>query len=263
MPFSERPRPVKGHILLDEKAERRLRRIRWRRIGVALGLMFGIAGMVGLYFSPLLRVQSVEVVGATTVNPDFVAQIADLEGESMLRVSPAQIESEIERLPMVLNATVKRKWPNSVRIEISERQPWGLWQSGGEQYVIDAEGFVLSGVAAPEGAPLIVDAGPPRNLVAGDRIDSDAVLFTHTLYRRVPEQLSLTISALQYSQETGLTLFTDAGYSVVLGDSQNSEYKLAVWKAIEDKIGREAMSGHVLDLRFGDRPALRPEVTRR
>jgi cell division protein FtsQ len=263
VPTRQRPRPLKGHILLDEKAERRLRRIRWRRIGIGLGLMFATAGIVALYLSPLLRVQSVEVVGATTVNPDFVAQIADLQGESMLRINLAEIESDIERIPMVLNATVQRKWPNSVHIEISERQPWGIWQSGAEQYVIDAEGVVLSGVAAPESAPLIVDTGPPRTLIAGDHVDADAVLFTHTIYSRVPEQLGLTITALQYSEKTGLTVHTGAAYSVVLGDSQNAEYKLAVWKAIEDEIGREAMSGHVLDLRFGDRPALRPEVTRR
>jgi hypothetical protein len=33
------------------------------------------------------------------------------------------------------------------------------------------------------------------------------------------------------------------------------DYKLAVWQAVEEDIGREDMAGHVLDLRFRDRPA--------
>jgi hypothetical protein len=52
-----------------------------------------------------------------------------------------------------------------------------------------------------------------------------------------------------------LALTTDAGYRVVVGDSQNFDYKLAVWQAIEERLGRAAMVGHVLDLRFGDRPS--------
>jgi hypothetical protein len=55
---------------------------------------------------------------------------------------------------------------------------------------------------------------------------------------------------------SGLTVQTDAGHRVVIGDSENVEYKLAVWGQIEAELGREAMGGHVLDLRFGDRPSL-------
>ncbi len=50
-------------------------------------------------------------------------------------------------------------------------------------------------------------------------------------------------------------MVTDANYRVVMGDSQNVEYKLAVWKTVEEDIGRGAMAGHVLDLRFRDRPS--------
>ena len=31
--------------------------------------------------------------------------------------------------------------------------------------------------------------------------------------------------------------------------------KLAVWREIEASLGRANMTGHVLDLRFGDRPS--------
>jgi hypothetical protein len=40
-----------------------------------------------------------------------------------------------------------------------------------------------------------------------------------------------------------------------MGDSQNVDYKMAVWKTVEEEIGRGAMAGHVLDLRFRDHPS--------
>ena len=55
---------------------------------------------------------------------------------------------------------------------------------------------------------------------------------------------------------SGMTITTDAGYRVVVGDEDDLNYKLSVWAEIDSTIGRQEMSGHVLDLRFGDRPSL-------
>src|SRR3990172_3214209 len=71
----------------------------------------------------------------------------------------------------------------------------------------------------------------------------------------VPKQLSLGVSRFEYTPEHGLSLTTNANYRVVMGDGQNVDYKMAVWKAVEEDIGRGAMAGHVLDLRFRDHPS--------
>ncbi len=255
MPSSRKREAIKGHIVLDEKTARRLRRLRWRRIGIAMGGIAVIVALIALYLSPLLRVQKVEVVGVTTVNAGEVASLAALEGDSMFRLDTASVEDRIEYLPMVRSVEFERRWPQSVRIKVTERTPWGFWQVGTDQYVIDEEGVVLPAVLPAEGAPVIVDLSNPVRLVPGDHVDADAVLLTRNLLQRVPEALSMNVASLEYSPDKGLTLTTDARYRVVIGDSQNMDYKLAVWQAIEGKLGRDAMVGHVLDLRFEDRPS--------
>ena len=70
-----------------------------------------------------------------------------------------------------------------------------------------------------------------------------------------PRLLALNIATFEWSGKSGLTITTDSGYRVVLGDSQDMDYKLAVWREIEAQLGRASMTGHVLDLRFGDRPS--------
>lgn len=252
---SGRRRALKGHVLLDERAERRLRRIHWQRAGVALGLTLAVAGLVALYVSPALRVHNVEVTGVVTVDAQQVAQLAGFGDDSMLRVDIESARRRIEYLPMVQSVEITRHWPQTMRIKVTERAPWGFWQSGENLYPIDAEGIVLGGVQPPEGAPVIKNVGPPSRLVAGDHTDLDAVSLTRALLQKVPAQLSLNVAALEYSAGSGLAIVTDAGYRVVIGDSQNIDYKLAVWQAVEGQLGREAMSGHVLDLRFGDRPS--------
>jgi len=240
---------------MDDRTERRLRRIRWRRVGVTLFLLLTVAGLIALYKSPALRVQQVEVAGANVTDVNQIRELAGLEGKSMLRPGLGAAQQRIRYLPMVADVKVSRRWPQTVRITVTERTPWAYWQSGDKVYAIDAEGVVLEGVQPPDGAPVIKDVGPPTRLVPGDRTDGDAVRLVRALTEEVPSQLGLNITSIEYSINTGVVLQADAGYRVVIGDSQNTDYKLAVWRAVEAELGREAMAGHVLDLRFGDRPA--------
>jgi cell division protein FtsQ len=242
-------------MVLDEKTARRLRLRRWRRIGMGLGVVVVIAGMLALYMSPQLRVQRVEVVGVATVGADEVASLAALEGDSMFRLDSGPAEDRIAYLPMVESVKLMRRWPQTIRIEVTERIAWGYWQVGADRYVIDSQGVVLPDVVPAEGAPTIADLSNPVRLVPGDHVDIDAVRLTQSLIERVPEALAHNVTSIEYSPDRGLALTTDAGYRVVVGDSQNVDYKLAVWQAIEGRLGREAMVGHVLDLRFEDRPS--------
>ncbi len=251
----KRRRALKGYVLPDEKAERRHRRLRWRRTLIVLALLAAVAGAVVLYRSPLLRAQEVQVVNATSTSPERIAELADLEGASMFNTPLDEAEARIVALPLVKGAHAQHRWPNKVRIEVIERTPWGYWNLAGTSYVIDSEGVILPNVKPPKDAPVIHDVGDPANLSPGDRVDTDAVRLAQSLLESVPEQLSLTITQLEYTPENGLSLVTDAKYRVVIGDSQNVDYKLAVWKTVEEDIGRGAMAGHVLDLRFRDRPS--------
>jgi cell division protein FtsQ len=253
---SRRKPAIRGELLLDDATKRRLARRRMRRLSFACALVCAFGAAIGLYFSPLLRVEKVEVTGASAVSAEEIGRIANLDGESMLSVSFSEAEREIERLPLVRDATIERRWPNALRISISERAPWGVWQIAETPYVIDQEGVVLSGVDPPAGAPTVRAVASGGSLAAGDRVDPDAVGLVRALMEQVAGRLGLSIAGIEWTNASGLTLATDAGYRVVIGDSENVEYKLAVWSQVEAEMGREAMNGRVLDLRFGDRPAL-------
>lgn len=251
-----RRRAIRGDVIPDEKTRRRRRRLRWRRLLVTLCLVAAVAGAIALYRSPLLRVQEVEVVGATNTSAERVRDLADLEGASMLNPGTDEASRRIAELPLVKGVKVDLRWPNSVRIEVVERQPWGYWRLNGADYVIDDEGTVLADVSPPKGAPAINDVGPPTPpLSPGERVDADAVRLATELLEFVPAELALDVARFEYSPKRGLSLLTNADYRVVVGDSQNVDYKLAVWRAVEEEVGRPGMAGHVLDLRFQDRPS--------
>lgn len=252
---ARRQRPIRGHVIMDKETAHRVHLARWRRFVSAILVVAVIGAAIGLYTSPLLRVQKIEVVGATAISADEVSSLARLDGDSMMRLGFASAEERVETIPMVQSARLERRWPQTVRVVIKERAPWAFWEAGEDRYVIDNEGVVLPGSAPLENAPVIRDVSGPLRLMPGDQVDRDAVVLSRALLERVPETLAMGVASLEYSPQQGLALTTDAGYRVVVGDSQNVDYKLAVWQAIEGRLGREAMAGHVLDLRFGDRPS--------
>ncbi|MFQ6019226.1 MAG: cell division protein FtsQ/DivIB [Dehalococcoidia bacterium] len=251
-------RALQGYVLPREGERRPPLPLRQRRLLLAVVALAAVVGVIALYKSPLLRVQAVEVVGTAKVDRQAVLDLASLEGESMFNPPLERTEDRIAAaLPLVKAVKAERRWPNSIRIEVVERQPWGYWQVGDEAHVVDSEGVVLAQVKPPEGAPTIFDRTSDRGLAAGDRVDAATIGLAVRLAEAVPKRLGLQISRFEFDDASGLTAVTSTDYRVVMGDAQNFEYKLAVWKSLEQKLGREAMTGHVLDLRFDGRPSFR------
>jgi cell division protein FtsQ len=248
--------PLRGHVLLREDEEPGGPRL-WRRLLV----LFLVAGLIGgglaLYFSSVLRVQEVQVTGAQTLDAHSLAELADLKGASMFTVPLDDAQERLAALPMVKSVRAERRWPHTVRLVVEERQPWAYWYTQDDEYIVDAEGVVLEGAMPAPDAPIIYHQDGSAQFQPGDIIDADAVQLAQQLWDSLPATLDTGLVRLEYNGREGLSLMTDAGYRVIVGDSHGLEYKLAVWQALELKLGRQQMQGHVLDLRFGDRPSLR------
>lgn len=248
--------PLHGHVLLHEDEEAGGSGL-WRLFLVVLFLVAIVGGGLALYLAPVLRVQTVEVTGIRTLDPYTLAETANLEGSSMFTAPLEDAEDRLEALPMVKSAQAERRWPHTVRLVIEERQPWGYWHSADRDYVVDIDGVVLTGAIPEPNAPVIYYEGSSPELQPGEVMDADAVRLARNLVDSLPTILNVGVVRVEFSDREGLSLLTDAGYRVVLGDSHSLNYKLAVWQALELKLGREEIQGQVLDLRFGDRPSLR------
>ena len=249
-------RPLRGHVLLGEDEEPGGPRL-WRRLLVLLLVAGLIGGGLALYFTSVFRVQEVQVTGVQTLDAYSLAELADLEGASMFTVPLDEAQERLAALPMVKSVQAERHWPHTVRLVVEERQPWSYWYTQDDEYVVDADGVVLEGAMPAPDALVIYHQDGSARFQPGDVIDADAVRLAQQLLDSLPATLDMGLVRLEYSGREGLSLITDAGYRVIVGDSHGLEYKLAVWQALEQKLGRQQMQGHVLDLRFGDRPSLR------
>ena len=250
-------RTLRGHVLLDEDEEPGGPHL-WRRLLIIPFLAVLVGGALALYFSRLLRVQQVEVVGTKTVDAYALIELSGLTGHSMLTTRLSQVEEKLAAQPMIKSVRAERIWPDTVRLLVEEREPWGYWHTPDGDFVVDSDGVVLEGVAPPTEGLIIYQENGTKTFKPGDRVDADAVRLAKQLMD-YSASLDLVVERLEYNDREGLSLVTNADYRVILGDSYSLDYKLAVWEALEQRLGRDQIRGHVLDLRFGDRPSLRKE----
>lgn len=79
----------------------------------------------------------------------FVARTSVLEifspdrGRSVLRIPLAKRRQEIEALPWVERATVRRALPNRIEVEIVERTPIAFVRDGSDLFLADKQGMIL------------------------------------------------------------------------------------------------------------------------
>ncbi len=92
-----------------------------------------------------LRVQNILVTGRyETSVEDLRRAVGLVRGVPIFAFDPADIKTRIETLPWVRTASVKRMLPDTVAVQVQERQPMAVWQRRGRFYLIDAAGEVIS-----------------------------------------------------------------------------------------------------------------------
>jgi len=118
----------------------------WTAVGVT-GAAAAYAVGSFLLTSPqmaLIHPDQISVAGNHFVAPGSVREIfiAD-RGKSILRVPIAKRRLQLDAIPWVEHATVRRALPNRIEVEIAERTPIAFLRDGSELSLVDAHGVIL------------------------------------------------------------------------------------------------------------------------
>ena len=118
----------------------------WTGIGVA-GAWVAYASAHFLLTAPemsLIHPEQVEIQGIQNVSRASVLEIfAADRGRSILRIHLDARRRQLEAIPWVEQATVRRALPNRVEVEITERTPIAFLRDGSSISLIDVHGVIL------------------------------------------------------------------------------------------------------------------------
>jgi cell division protein FtsQ len=85
------------------------------------------------------------------------------EDRAMPLVDIDKVRADLLKYGWIKDARVARRLPDTLAVEIIEREPAAIWQRGGRYSLIDANGIVLAHVRAGEGGDLPILNGNDAN----------------------------------------------------------------------------------------------------
>jgi cell division protein FtsQ len=242
----ERPaRPARARRQVRERPARRTdpvrrtasgrptrRRVMVRR-SVALSVLVGlVAIVVAVLWTPLLGVRSVDVTGVRELTVGQVVAAAQVPtGTPMIRLDTAAISDRVARLPRVAAVDVFREWPDSVRIDVTERDPIGYVARADGDHLVDATGLDYATVAA-------VPAGLPKLVLATVRPADQSTQAVVAVLAALPAQLRPLLATVSANTPGSVTLGLTDGRTIRWGSADDSARKAQVLAALMSQPGK-------------------------
>ncbi|MCX7381341.1 MAG: FtsQ-type POTRA domain-containing protein [Alphaproteobacteria bacterium] len=198
-----------------------------------------------------LRVQEIRIEGRQkTPEPLLRAAIGVRTGDPILGMSVRDAKGRIESIAWVQSATVERRLPGLIVVQIVERRPFAVWYLDGKKSLIDRQGEKVddSDVSTFEGElPMVAGLGAPKAAAA----------FLDILATQ-PEIQARVFAAVRIG-ERRWNLRMQNGTDILLpeGAEKLALDKLAALQASHSLLDRPLQA---VDLRLPDRLVIRPAV---
>ena len=220
----------------------------WRRVlAVALGVGL-VAGAVWLvFFSSVLAVSGVRVEGTHVLTPSVVRRAAQVPlGGPLATADLAAVTRRVERLPAVKAVDVSRSWPDSVRIDVTERRAVAAVEQGGSGRLrgVDDQGVVFRSFRhRPARLPMIRSGrgAGPEALAQAARVAGS-----------LPPSVAAKVTYVEVRTVDSISLRLHSGRLVRWGSAEQSTDKSRVLAVLLD---RKAAS---YDVSVPGQPVIRP-----
>jgi cell division protein FtsQ len=208
-----------------ERAGRRRRRL--RAVGRGLLVLVPVVLLGWLFLaSPLLAVERVQVTGTGRLSAEQVVQAAAVApGTPLARVRTGPARDRIRELPPVDDVRVRRVWPSTLRIDVTER-------------------VAVAGAAGPDGVTLLdgsgvgfateprLPPGLPRLEVPAPAPDDPVTRAVLQVLLDLPPELSSQVGLLRASTPSDVAFELVDGRTVVWGAAGDTATKASAVLAL-------------------------------
>lgn len=203
--------------------------------------------------STSLRVADIAIEGrSNTPEAQLRAALNVKVGDPLLGFSLEAARARIEALTWVQSASVERRMPGTIVVNLTERRPFAVWQRDNKFVLIDRAGQVVAeqdpvkDQAAFGVLPLVVGAGAPEH--AADLLDALA---------QYPVLKQRVVAAVRVGERRwNLRLNTGADVMLPEGNEAAAMGRLMEFQQAQGVLDRPL---GVLDLRLPDRFTFRPQ----
>lgn len=240
---------------IDKKKRNKKRKRRKNLAALILTLLVFCIGIV-LVFSLFFKISTVTVEGESIYPDKMIVQKSGIEiGTNLFRVKEDELSEEISKsLPYIKSATVKRKLPDTLVIEVTPTKETAAVSSNGSYILIDETGKVVDTDASVLSESVAVVSGVKvKKATEGSKIvltDSKKTSALIELLTSIKKSKTAMITEIDLKNVSDIKMKYDSRITLEVGSLTNIDTKLArAEAAIERENEINAYSTGVLDLK--------------
>lgn len=223
-----------------------------------MGAAIAGAAVWGAFWSPLLEVRRVQVVGTKHTSSADVRSVVDLgRDDNLLLLSTGRVAEATERLPWVADAAVHRRLPGTVRIKITERKPALVVVVASGKWTIDATGRVLDTGASSDSLPTLTGAALGV-LEPGERLVTEEVAAGLEVWRSLPKRVRTRVASVVAAAPERVALVLSTGTLVRYGGADRLGAKSKVLLALLRRLDGSGRTATYIDVSVPANPAVGP-----
>lgn len=195
-----------------------------RRLVAAALLLLQIALLVLALTLPMFQVKGAQITGLHLLRTPDMLTAAAVPRQSVFTLDTQAIQRRLDALPWVESATVTTGLPASVHIAVTERPVALRIRRGGVDMLLAANGATMpvtqTAFATTVAAPPLLDGRAGSQQPLSPTLIQDLA----TIAQHFPAVFGCKVAAYQWGVDDILSLWTSAGWKVVLGhlDTQDA-----------------------------------------
>ena len=251
-------------------ARKRGRMPSWRTVVVLLVVGVGsiYAASRAAHFAlsaEALTIRKVAVKGTHRMAPgEVVALLEGLRGANMLTADLESWRQKLLAAPWVADAAIRRVFPGTVSVVVSEREPLGIGRIGSALYLIDSEGMVIDefGPKYSDFDLPIIDGLAAKRAADEAAEDEHAVLASRVLadFQRRP-MLAKRLSQIDVSDvRDAVVILKDDAALIHTGDDHFVD-RVQAYLDLAPRLREQVPQIDYVDLRYDERVYVKPQET--
>jgi cell division protein FtsQ len=222
-------------------------------VALPVFLLVGLVFLASQAVQTLFRVRSVVITGNEHLTDDELKGMAGIGAdENLFRISSSRMSSKLAASPWIRSVAVRKEFPDSLLIQISEAEPFALLDMRGKLFIVDDKGTMLEelrNIAVPF-LPVIL-SNPYQ--------EKEAFLEAITLAKAIKKTgLTARKDRIEIISHKPQEMSVNLDGVVVKVGAGEYEDKLARLADIEQEIKRRNISVDYIDLRFANKVLVSP-----
>lgn len=207
------------------------------KIILIIALFVGI--IIFMMTTSLFNVTKIEISGNYRVTKQRIESLSQINLDvNTYRYSKAQIEDSIKEEPYIENVVVKRKLPNTIKIEVSERTPNYIIMYSSSYVYINNYGYILEISNESLSLPIIEGyTTSQEKIVPGNRLNSDDLEKLNTVLKLTESmqnnEILDKVTSIDISDKNNYIIkMENERKTVYLGDASNINDRVLMLKEI-------------------------------